>query len=148
MGTYTEIIFGARLKSSTPKNIIDTLRFVANGPKQDIHEEDPVVVYDKELIEKYNLYDVMRSASYYFGVCEPVSKMWFDKTAGEWVLSFRSNCKNYNDQLEEFVKWIKPYIRSGTGDGEIYAIITVEESTPVMYGMYANYKAVKLKDNE
>ena len=50
MGTYTEIIFGARLKSSTPKNIIDTLRFVANGPKQDIHEEDPVVVYDKELI--------------------------------------------------------------------------------------------------
>lgn len=148
MGTYTEIIFGARLKSSTPKNIIDTLRFVANGPKQDIHEEDPVVVYDKELVEKYNLYDVMRCASYYFGVCEPVSKMWFDKIAGEWVLSFRSNCKNYNDQLEEFVKWIKPYIRSGTGDGEIYAIITIEESTPVMYGMYANYKAVKLKDNE
>ena len=74
--------------------------------------------------------------------------MWFDKIAGEWVLSFRSSCKNYSDQLEEFVKWIKPYIRSGTGDGEIYAIITVEESTPVMYGMYANYKAVKLKDNE
>ena len=55
MGTYTEIIFGARLKKSTPKNIIDTLRFVANGPKQDINEEDPVIVYDKELIIKYNL---------------------------------------------------------------------------------------------
>ena len=148
MGTCTEIIFGARLKSSTPKNIIDTLRFVANGPKQDIHEEDPVIVYDNELIEKYNLYSVMRSASYCFGVCEPVSKMRFDKIAGEWVLFFRSNCKNYSDQLEKFVRWIKPYIRAGTGDGEIYAIITVEESAPVMYGMYANYKAVELKDNE
>lgn len=149
MGTYTEIIFGARLKKSTPKNIIDTLRFVANGPKQDINEEDPVIVYDKELIVKYHLYSVMRSASYYFGVCGPVSKMWFDKISGEWVLSFRANCKNYDSQLEEFVKWIKPYIRSGTGEGDIYAIITPEENTPMMYGLYANnYKAVKLKDNE
>ena len=148
MGTYTEIIFGARLKKSTPKNIIDTLRFVANGPKQDIHEEDPVIVYDNKLIEKYQLYSVMRGASYYFGVCGPVSKMWFDKISGEWVLSFRANCKNYDSQLEEFVKWIKPYIRSGTGEGDIYAIITLEENTPMMYGLYANYKAVKLKDNE
>lgn len=146
MGTYTEIIFGARLKKSTPKNIIDTLRFVANGPKQDIHEEDPVIVYDNELIEKYQLYSVMRGASYYFGVCNPVSKMWFDKISGVWVLSFRANCKNYDSQLEEFVKWIKPYIRSGTGEGDIYAIITLEENTPMMYGLYANYKAVELND--
>ena len=146
MGTYTEIIFGARLKKSTPKNIIDTLRFVANGPTQTIHEEDPVIVYDKELIEKYNLYYVMRSASYYFGVCEPVSKMWFNEIAGEWVLSFRANCKNYDGKLEEFVEWIKPYIKSGTGYEDIYAIITVEEGRPIMYGKHANYKAVELND--
>lgn len=148
MGTYTEIIFGARLRKDTPKNIIDTLRFVANGPKQDIHEEDPVVVYDKQLLEEYDLYKVMKCSSYYFGVCEPLSKMWYDDTSRSWVLSFRSNCKNYSGCLEKFVNWIKPYVRSGTGEGEIFAIITIEENPPMMYGMYGNYKAVELKDGE
>lgn len=153
MGYYTEIIFGARLKKETPKNIIDTLRYVANGPNQNVDEEDPVIVYDKNLIEEYDLYRVMRCASYYFGVCDPVSKMWFDKTAGMWVLSFRSNCKNgyVNDDddcgcLEKFTKWIKPYIRSGSGGADIYSIITTEDGIPRMYGVYNNYKGEEIKD--
>ena len=51
MGYYTEIIFGARLRKDTPKNIIDTLRYVANAGTVDgissdnnIESDDPIVV--------------------------------------------------------------------------------------------------------
>lgn len=160
MGYYTEIIFGARLKRDTPKNIIDTLRYVANGKIDDeknLEAEDPVIAVDHELIDKHELYSVMRSASYYFGVCDPVSKMWYDKTAGEWVLSFRSNCKNrylteyLTDEngepttqcLQGFVKWMKPYIKSGTGGLDIYAIITTEDGEPVLYGTHGTFMTLK-----
>ena len=155
MGYYTEIIFGATLKKSTPKNIIDTLRYVANSGNEDeiktlrnIESEDPIVAVDHELIDKYDLWAVMKSCSYYFGVSSPVSKMWYDKIGKEWVLSFRANCKNGDRRLERFTDWILPYIDSGMGGYDIYSIICTEDGEPIFYGKYGAFTTLKVNKDD
>ena len=165
VGYYTEIIFGARLKKDTPKNIIDTLRYVSNGGYRSKDEDDniisndPIVIVDKKLIEEYDLWAVMHSGSYYFGVSSPVSKMWYDTVSNEWTLSFRSNCKNRfktvaeptsDDEqiLQRFVKFIKPYVKKGSGDGDIYAIITTEDGEPNLYGLRHNYTTLRVDEKD
>lgn len=141
MGYYTEINFGASLRSDTPKNIIDTLRYIANRDTEsdkNLESDDPVLIADENLIEKYHLWSVMRSCSYYFGISDSISKMWYSNCGfnGYWMISFRSSCKNYDRRLEKFVEWIRPYIDKGSGGKNIYAIITPEDGMPVLYGTH------------
>lgn len=147
MGYYTEINFGARLKENTPKIIIDTLRYAADRGKvecdKNLESDDPVLIADENLMETYNLWNIMHSCSYYFGISDSISKMWYDSCGKFWMLSFRANCKNYDGRLEKFVEWIKPYVDTGSGRNDIYAIITPEDSIPVLYGTHGTYEAVE-----
>lgn len=78
---------------------------------------------------------LFQSSSYYFGVTEPVSKMWLDD--GHWQLSTRSSINNYGGEIEIFLRWIKPYIESGSGCRNMYAIVTYEEAAePTIYYLY------------
>ena len=124
MGMYTELIFGANLKKDTPKKVINALKYMigeTEGKPNDFPLPDGRCEW------------LFRCASYYFGVSNPVSKMWFDEISKNWILSTRSNIKNYNGEIEAFLKWIKPYICSGSGVRHMYAIVTYEESEPEIY---------------
>ncbi len=56
---------------------------------------------------------------------------------GDWVLSSRSNIKNHNRDIETFLEWIKPFIDSGSGKRDMYAIkISEEQSEPTIYYLY------------
>lgn len=127
MGMYTELIFGAKLKKETPNEVIQALKYMLDE------------------IEKPNDFPLpngrcewlFQGSSYYFGVNAPVNKMWFDDICGQWQLSTRSNIKNYNGEIEEFLEWIKPYIESGSGCRDMYAIVTYEESAePTIYYLH------------
>lgn len=60
--------------------------------------------------------------------------MWFDDIGKNWCLSSRSNIKNYNNEIDTFLRWIKPHIASGSGTNEMYAIVIYEESKrPTIY---------------
>ena len=123
MGMYTELIFGASLKEDTPIEVIETLK---NMIGMDCDESKVIEI------------DFSRSplvgSSYYFGVCESLTKLWYDEISGEWILSTRSNIKNYYDDIEKFLEWIKPYIESGSGSNDMYAIVTYECSgKPTVY---------------
>lgn len=116
---YTELIFGASLKRDTPENIIEALKYMTGNT--DAKPNDfPLPDGRCEWL--------FMGSSYYFGVCEPVSKMWKDEIRGSWILSTRSNIKNYENEIETFLHWIKPYIDSGSGYRDMYAIVTYEES--------------------
>ena len=125
MGMYTELIFGADLKQDTPENVIEALKYMIGDT-----EEKPT---------NFPLPDgrcewLFKGASYYFGVNRPVSKMWFDDISKNWALSTRSNITNYEGEIEAFLKWIKPYINSGSGYHNMYAIVIYEEAkTPDIY---------------
>jgi hypothetical protein len=119
MGMYTELIFGARLHENTPPEIIETCKYLF-----DIDHDKSKVIQD--FCDMRN--PVNGSGSYYFGVIDPVAKMWFDKISKAWHLSSRCNIKNYEDEIETFLDWIKPHIADGSGMRDMYAIVMYEES--------------------
>ncbi len=130
MGMYTELIFGASIKKDAPKEVINTLHYLVNGKK--LYEE---VEIEKSVTDGRNVLN--GGGSYYFGVCDGVAKMWFDDIRSEWIVSSRTNIKNYESEIQTFLEWIKPFIDSGSGDREMYAITIYEEqSEPTIYYLY------------
>ena len=48
-----------------------------------------------------------------------------------------TNIKNYESEIQTFLEWIKPFIDSGSGDREMYAItISEEQSEPTIHYLY------------
>jgi len=128
MGMYTELIFGANLRSNTPKEVIDTLRYMAG----DIEKPEKLAFETSPGRNPIN-----GTSSFYFGVSRPLCKMWFDEISDEWIISSRCNIKNYENEIESFLEWIKPYIDGGSGDRDMYAIKIYEESSePTIYYLY------------
>ena len=125
---YTELIFGAGLKKDTPENIIEALKYMM-GEIKEKPKDFPLPNGRCEWL--------FRGSSYYFGVNSPVNKMWKDDICKNWVLSTRSNIKNYEGEIEAFLEWIKPYIDSGSGYRDMYAIVTYEEAkAPNIYYLH------------
>lgn len=122
MGTYTELIFGARLKDETPEQVINTIKNL-------IGEEVPLDKIDSSFPANCS---TLIGCSAYFGVSYPVNKLYED--SGSWILSLRFNTKNYDSEIECFLKWIKPYISYGSGERNMYAIVMHEEDNePTIY---------------
>lgn len=119
MGMYTELIFGASLKKDTPNEVIQSLKYIL-GEVQDKPSDFPLPDGRCEWL--------FRGASYYFGVCNSVNRMWFDDIGKNYCISTRSNIKNYDNEIETFLAWIKPYIEIGSGSREMYAVVTYEEA--------------------
>ena len=123
MGMYTELIFGASFKPETPKQVIDTLRYMAG----DLKEEPRNMAFDSNR-------NPLVGGSHYFGVISSVTKMYYNEIAKCWVLSSRANLKNYDNNIDLFLEWVKPYIDNGSGARDMYAIkIYEEQSEPTIY---------------
>ena len=136
MGQYTELIFGASLKKDTPKEVIDVLDYLVTLNNK------PKTLPEHDFFKNDRWEGVLCMGSYYFGVSDSVSQLWFDKIDKQWHLSNRSNLKNYDSEIENFLDWIKPYIGTGSGTDDFYAIVcNEEERTPTIY-----YKKVKEVD--
>lgn len=128
MGMYTELIFGAELKKDTPKEVIDVLKYM-------IKDTDIIVPTPKHKFFSCARWRILFTCtSYYFGVSDSFNKLWFDKISDTWKISTRSNIKNYDGDIQEFLDWIKPYINRGSGDREFYTIVCYEEQEePTIY---------------
>lgn len=116
MGMYTELIFGASLNEDTPMEVINTLRYMVG----DIDEPE-TLAYNSDR-------NPLMGGSHYFGVINGATKMYYNDIAKCWVLSSRANIKNYENEIESFLEWIKPYVESGSGNREMYAITMYEDS--------------------
>lgn len=124
MGMYTELIFGAEFKKDTPKELIDTLRYMVG----DLTDKPDRYLWSE------NRNPINWGGSYYFAISKTVSKMWYDEISESWTLSSRTNLKNYNGEIESFLELVKPWIQSGSGTRDMYAITIYEESAePTIY---------------
>lgn len=122
---YTELIFGAMLKTDTPKEVIDTLRYMVGNIEQ------------PEKLAFNSNRNPLRGGSHYFGLISGATKMYYNDIAECWVLSSRANIKNYDRDIETFLEWIKPFIDKGSGNRDMYAITIYEEqSDPTVYYLY------------
>lgn len=118
MGMYTELIFGAALRKDTPAKVIEALKYMMGKAEKPTNFPLP----------EGRCEWLFQGQSYYFGVSSPVSKMWFDDIGKNWIISTRSNIKNYEREVEAFLEWIKPYIESGSGANDMYAVVMYEKS--------------------
>lgn len=125
---YTELIFGAKLKKDTPNEVIEALEYMLEEIKT-----KPT---------NFPLRDggcewLFQGGSYYFAVNNSVNKMWLDNIDKQYHISTRSNIKNYKNEIETFLEWIKPHIESGSGNRDMYAIVIYEEQDePTIYYLH------------
>ena len=127
---YTEFIFGCELSMKTPKICIDALDYMINGEEKTPKYENPKDYAEEQFnmnyiertctkeeinsfIEKYDFYRLFASCSYYFGAANPVRRFCYDYISNSYHISTRADLKNYHNQIENFIDYIKPYIISG-----------------------------------
>ena len=115
---YTELILGCELKKDTPQKVVDVLRWMSGDGEKPAN-----------LTEIFGVDDYFRfsQGSYYFGVCDGHSNLWFDDISEAWHISARCNIKNYGGEIEGFLSWLKPHIDAGSGQRDFYAIVCYEE---------------------
>ena len=117
---YTELVFAAKLKDNTPVAVILTLKYMLGEA-----EIPDNLTFDEGFFN---------AGSFYFPVSQASNSFFYD---GEnWVLSHRGNYKDHDEPgfITLFLKWIKPYIESGSGLNDIYAITISEEGVaPIIY---------------
>ncbi|WP_343349187.1 hypothetical protein [Terrisporobacter petrolearius] len=107
MGMYTEFVFGVSLKKETPKDVINVLKYMTEeGSTEDIKIES---------LPKHSFFETERwavlfiSDSYYFdGITNTILKL--DPVIKRYCLTVRSNLKNYDNEIDKFIDWIKPYV--------------------------------------
>jgi hypothetical protein len=127
MGMYTELILGASLKKDTPDSVINTLKYMAGEI-----DEEPEGFPFKDQSARFT--SLLNHGSYYFAVNNPVVKIWQDEISRNWRISSRSNIKNYDDEIETFLAWLKPYIEAGSGSKDMYAVVIFEtQDIPAIY---------------
>lgn len=111
MGEYTQIHFASRLVNSIPKDVIDILLYMSGKT-----DDRPSVIPDHHLFDASDRWEsILISDSYYFDYKSHCS-FEFDKLAKAWFLSFTSNIKNYNDEIQLFLNWITPYVDKFHGE--------------------------------
>lgn len=114
MGHYTEFYCTLKLKSDTPKDVVDLLRRVIKDGDLGLKEGTQIFNHD----------DVFKpEISHPFFKCE---RWWAVLIFNDWgttkgskfiendhgvVINIHVNFKNYDDEIDQFLDWIKPYIR-------------------------------------
>ena len=106
MGMYTELNIGVEI-SPTP-TVVQKLNYMLGGDTEDVHIEHPL--FTDQTRWKYMLV----SDSYYFdGKAD--SKLFVDDLYPDdpmYFLNVRCNLKNYNEEIEKFMDWLRPYIKT------------------------------------
>lgn len=107
MGMYTEFHFNIQLREDTPKQVFEILRVMLGDSSDYIQPEH-------DLFRTPRWEWMLRSDSCYFDAqtCSTLTK---DEYLETWFLGVRCNLKNYDNEIEKFVDWIKPYVEGYPG---------------------------------
>lgn len=111
MGMYTELHFNVELKEDTPAEVIELLGKMVKGEVSPHLNKLP----SHPLFAAARWQWMLRSDSYYFNA-DTNSTLRFDKIPNAYYLCIRCNVKNYDNEIEKFVDWIKPYVNAYEGD--------------------------------
>ena len=110
---YTEFVCAIELKENTDEEVITILKSMVNDYNWDLTDSIIKESFSEEEFFKCDRWRwLFTSDSYYFeGITNSIIK--YDKIAKTYFLTIRSNLKNYDDEINKFLKWIKPYINNG-----------------------------------
>jgi len=135
MGMYTEFYFNAKLKDALPDIVVDVLDTMM-GHKAEMPGHLP----DHPLFSCRMWEHMLRSDSFYFDsvTCSFISdkvRRYTEKPFTElrkkvgdpwFYLNIKCNLKNYEEEIEKFIDWIRPYLDKD--EGEFLGFHRYEES--------------------
>lgn len=100
MGTYTRLHLSFKLKKDTPDEVINVLKRIIIDDKIDKTINN--VPFFNDCLRWYHLFQGKN--------CEwqLITKMFFNKHY--WCIEINSEFKNYDNEIELFLDWIKHYI--------------------------------------
>lgn len=121
MGTYTRFSFKASLRRDTPDEVIELLKNVIC----DITFADPII--DRKIfVGPGEIVTAKGKVKHPFFTCERwymllLSVNWDDAMSGgnfflngdTWILHLETEFKNQDDEINQFIDWITPYIHEG-----------------------------------
>lgn len=129
MGMYTELVVSTRVKDDP--EIIAILSHM--GGKID-RKPDPLPDHPFFKTDRWDF--MFQSSSYYF-TPRTVFLLEYDDIGKDWCLIVRCDFKNYDDEVEEFISWLRPLLSDR--DGAMFAYSRYEMATePTIYYAAAN----------
>lgn len=127
MGYYTCKLLCCALKKDTPENVISTIKALVNHddmPSDSVLSESDFKIYQYGLGGYVNSYFI------------PNQRMEYDEDLG-WRIFVNGESKDYEDEFEKFLEWLKPYICCGIGVDDMYAMTIGEgQNEPTIYKLY------------
>ncbi len=113
MGSYTNLIFKAKLRKDTPDNVISLLKRVlidhdlGLGDAKIFKTEDVFVPdIDNPFFKCDRWYMLFKSTNW--DDTMQGGKFYEDK--GYWILDLHTEFKNYENEIGLFVDWISPFV--------------------------------------
>ena len=103
MGMYTDLVMGVEI-SADPK-VIQKLRYMLDNSEPDIN------INHKLFTDKTRWKFMLHCDSYYFDG-QTDSKLIYDECVENYYLNVRCNLKNYDNEIELFLNWLCPYIKT------------------------------------
>ncbi len=120
MGMYTEIYVNVDLKKETPDEVLNVLKAMC------FHEG-----FDRDVYLNFRWRLLFNDGSYYTPLTS-CANLTFDKIRNAWSLLGKGDIKNYEDEIEAFFDWIKPWVDGIPGDFIGYSRYE-EEQKPTLY---------------
>lgn len=121
MGMYTKLNLGLALEKDTPLNVIQILRYMVRDA--DMPDDIP----DHPLFET-DRWDVMLVCGSGYFDDNTHTSMECD-CMGRWILTARSDFKNYCGEIDKFLNFIQPYLNT---DGFIGYSLYEEDDDPIL----------------
>ena len=133
MGMYTEIIFGAELKEDTPNEVIETIYDLITCDNIDEFKYVP----EHDFFRLYECFLLKHPGTCFYSTFNKSDKpkiFYINDITNRYILQFKAFIRNYNNQIELFLDWIKPFISFGIDYQKFYAIVCYEEQKePTIY---------------
>ena len=106
MGMYTELHLNVELKKDIPNDITETLKCMIGESNKEIKPKK-----EHPLFLTHGWKYMLQMDSYYFDA-DTKSSLRFDDISKSYYFNTQCNLKNYNNEIEKFIDWIKPYVET------------------------------------
>lgn len=120
MSMYTEIYVNVDFAENVSQDIISTIEAMCNG--------DSASEYLKDKPKRWSY--LFNNGSYYtpYTSC---ANLTYDTVSRQYSLIGKGDIKNYNNEIEEFFEYIKPYVDNSTEFMGYYRYEETKEPTLV-----------------
>jgi hypothetical protein len=126
MGMYTELFISTRIKDDP--NIISVLRNMLG-----MDESEPAPKLPNHPLFLTDRWHSMLVCSSHYFVPASMHRFEYNTIGKYWVLISRSDFKNYDNEINLFIDWIRPYLDVYTGEMIGYYRYEEDKEPTILY---------------